>query len=324
VKQLLLIILSSIISLIFAEWIVAGVIGYPRYTCGNRVYKIHDRLGGYNFITWRPPYYEKWNVEGGNKVVRYNNVGLYGVDIRKSASNKYIVLLGNSYIEGAQLSGERIAAGVLQQNLEKHNRTDYQVINLGSSAHDPYVLWYRLMFFKRYFSPSVVVLICESFDTLANYYSRWSDSELEYPDEVRPIQMQQNRLKNNIDNLRSLSACINLLYSLREKSGNKQKAGSEVTQNTDNISTIRRLTKSLTAYNNAFGDRFLFVSLMKDNPLKDELASFCIANKIAYAVNDTIMYSRNLLHGAGHLNRKGNQILGDVLFTELDNRGLIK
>lgn len=322
-KHVFLIAVALIIALLITDYFVSSIIGYPKNVPGSRVFKVSDRLTGYNYITWKPPYYAKWSVEGGNKVIHFNNVGLYGVDIKNSESNKYIVLLGNSYVEGAQFQGDQIAAGILQLNLSKQRKDEYQVINLGSSAHDPYILWYRLMFFKNYFNPSIVVLIYESYSTLTHYYLRWGESDLEYSNKVYPVQMHQRKLKRSIDYLCGLSAYINLCYSLREKKVTERRKEHGVVQITDNYLTYRRLTESLIAYKDAFGDRFLFVSLMNDNPFKEELAEFCSTNRIAYAFNSTIMDPVNLIHGAGHLNKRGNRMLGNVLFNELVRKGMI-
>lgn len=64
---------------------------------------------------------------------------------------------------------------------------------------------------------------------------------------------------------------------------------------------------------NRYGDRFCFVSLMRDNPFKEQLSEFCLENKINYFEDQKITSPENLIEGKGHFNIEGNKLLADLL-----------
>jgi len=243
------------------------------------------------------------------------NIGLLGADINPLPNSRYVFLLGNSFIEAGQYDGNKISAGILQKIIDRQ-APEYNVINLGSSGHDPYVLWYRTRFFEKWFKPNKVVLVYESFERLSYYYSRWSNkSELSYVDLADYDELEQGIVKLTLDSFRSKSSYLNLMTSLRS-SDNQDKIDSEghvLKKSLSPDSTHTQLLRGLDAYQAKYGDDFYFVSLMRDNPYQEELQEYCLNNRINYSYNGNIMIPSNLINGQGHLNISGNQELGYYL-----------
>ncbi|MDD3236216.1 MAG: hypothetical protein PHH43_07835 [Candidatus Cloacimonetes bacterium] len=317
-KHLLLVTASLIVAIVLTEFVVNVAIGYPKYMFGRRTYKLQRNLGQYAQLIWNPPYYGRWNVEGRNKTVRYNNLGLPGPNIVNQISSKHCLLLGDSYVEALQYSGDITAAGVFSSELKK-NKSRYQVVNLGSSAHDPYILWFRLKFFEKYFSPDRIVLIYERFDTMKRYFGRWElplDFAIQNSFGVQIVLKNPNTIAHK---LRSSSSALNLMATLKaKKSKNTNELSiSDYSVTLENEAVYDMLVSCLKKYYEEYGDKFVFVSLMGDNPYKRELYEFCHDQGINYFTNYNVMNPSNLIDGTGHLNEKGNMLLGQYMFSLL-------
>ena len=314
-KRLFLLAIALAISLLISECVVLKIIGYPRNVSGIRKFKISENIGQYNVLVMWPPYYPTWSVEGGNKLSRLNNKGLPGPAISGRKGSKNIILLGNSFIEGLQYPGESIAAGVLQRELSQKDAM-LQVINLGSSSHDPYVLWHRLQFYEKLYRPDKVILIFESFDRLRHDFSRWSGSEVDFSEGLNAVEQTASKASRWQRKIRSMSGYINLTATMliAEKDapapGNKTDT-SEPALSDDQI--LEFLQNTLLAFNNKYGADFMFVSLMRDSPFALETKSFCIDKGIAYYENLDMMTPMNQIDGEGHFNLLGNRLLGEYL-----------
>lgn len=316
-KKAILLMTAFLISFILTEFVLGSVIGFPRYVLGSKKYRMHSSLGPYNTIRILPPYYTSWNTEGGFKITRRNNVGLPGIDILNDQGSRNVVLLGNSFIEGSQYQGKYIAAGYLQEKLVNMSKP-LSVVNLGSSAHDPYVLWYRLLFFERYYIPHKVILVYESFERMKYYFSRWAP-QLQYEDKLefreldtRPLVLVFRHIKNRSSYLNLLSSLVTINKGTNDNTNDGNKKSSITDQE-----TLEYLKMSLVNYQKKYGNDFIFVSIMRDNPFESELVSFCKENGINYSANNRIMLPHNLIKGVGHLNIQGNKLLGDYLYNVL-------
>ncbi len=102
--------------------------------------------GGWSNI--RYPYAKVFNVEGRNLAV-LNNFGLPGTDIRNL--DNATVVLGSSFVEAFQLQASDISTSYLQRDLDQME-IKRNVVNLGSSGHDPYDSWFRLKYFEDFFA----------------------------------------------------------------------------------------------------------------------------------------------------------------------------
>ncbi|PKN80260.1 MAG: hypothetical protein CVU48_02645 [Candidatus Cloacimonetes bacterium HGW-Cloacimonetes-1] len=311
-KKILLLSLSIFLALVATELTVRYVIGYPSYTPGNRQYISSDHLKDYRTITWKAPYSKFWSVEGGNQVFRYNNIGLPGSDIDTNF-DKSIFLLGDSFIEALQVPNTNTASAVFQDNLIANNRS-FNVLNLGSSAHDPFVLWHRSMFFAQHFRPSTVILVSESYSTMMLYLKRHTLPLRFYTHDSFGSIIPPNMRKIYIDRVRSLSAFLTLCTVFKDKRDDTLKqVDDSIAKIPSNPDSISLLFECLEQFDETYGDKFVFVSLMNDNPHEKELAEFCTNQGIKYFQNNQIMKPYNQIHGEGHLNEIGNRQLGVYL-----------
>ncbi len=315
-KRLFLLVLALIVSFLLTELLVSSVIGYPKYVTGSRKFFLDYAIGPYKTLTWRAPRYPSWSVEGGNVLLRYSNVGLPGPDIDLSNNAGYVAVLGNSYIEGMQVSPDESAVAYLNNSLQQKG-SRLQAINLGSSAHDPYVLWYRLLFFEHFFKIDKVILVYERFSRMRSYFSRWDLDSINFPDSLQFQELQMSNRKKVFDAVRAESSFMNIMTTFKNKdtrSNNETtpSASKSASQNVDQ-QTFMTLKAALSAFHRRYGANFAFVSLMRDNPFKADLDSFCTAEGINYLQNDTLIVPENLINGEGHFNKKGHEQLGKLL-----------
>ncbi len=315
-RRIFLLLLAFIVSFIIIELFTYYVIGYPKYVPGSYKYIINNKLGQYNILTVHSPRYTTSNVEGGYKVIQLNNCGLPGLDINIDNNNKNIILLGDSFVEAFQYDADLTSAGILQKRLQLLD-PNYQIINLGASGHDPYVLWHRMNYYEKKYKPYLVILVWESFERLNYYLSRWNIEDMDYNVPVPYVRINDTSFKLLIDNVREKSAFINIGSSLLKN----MKRHSELTNGNEQIvyydsykTTYDKLCSILLKYKYQYGNKFIFVSIMRDCPYEADLKKYCEENKIAYYQDINIMKSINLINGSGHFNKDGNRQLGFLLY----------
>lgn len=152
-KKFLIVLAAFLFSVIANELVVRFIIGYPAYGVEKSIEGIP--YPGQELMF--KPHSKYWSVEGGNKVFSRNNIGLQGSNVIVSNSSKYIFVLGNSFIKGAETEQSEIATSVFQSMLNP-NFSKYQVINLGFYAHNPFQLWFIAQYFERIYPPAYVML----------------------------------------------------------------------------------------------------------------------------------------------------------------------
>lgn len=314
-KKASILILSFVCAFCLAEFVASIVVGYPRYALGARSFFIDADLGSYTRIKWQPPRYGHFSVEGGNRKVVYNNLGLPGDDIQITKRTKPVFLLGDSFIEASQHDGDKIAAGVLQKNLQEALDTNYAVFNLGYSNHDPYLLWYRSSFFEKFYKPEMVVLISVSYRHLKPM-GRWPlPLDFSFEDKFGTELPPENG-NGPIDIIRSRSSYLSLTARLLAGGANKVQAipeAAKVKKDLDPQETHRLLLECLARFKSRYGASFHFVSLMSDYPSELDLEQDCRSLGINYHFNPGIMKPYNLIKG-GHFNVQGNKALADYLY----------
>ncbi|PKN75827.1 MAG: hypothetical protein CVU49_00195 [Candidatus Cloacimonetes bacterium HGW-Cloacimonetes-2] len=249
-----------------------------------------------------------------------NNIGLPGSDITQASKSKYVLFLGNSFIRALQYDGDKIAAGILQKRISSKG---YQVINAGSSGFDPYVLWFSANLFERYYEPAKVVLVYETFSRLEKHMGRHTEPlDFSLPrgfgTQIRP---SKARLYYNY--IRGHSSYFNLIGTLNT---NQEGAASPIDNSGKSLihpkdplalKTLALLQETLLVFSSKYGDRFVFISLMRDNPYSDQLADYCDKNDINYLENLDITRPENLIDGKGHFNLRGNKLLADYVAFEV-------
>ena len=324
-KKVIIIGFAFIASILIVELFINNVIGYPKYT-GRDKFILNMNLPNYEFLNWKKPGYKTWTVEGGNNVYKLNNMGLPGSDIKVDSFSKFVYLLGDSFLEGEQYPGDKIASSIFQKELAL-DYPNYEILNLGISGHDPYILWFRAHFFEKYFRPDYVILVIEDYKRLDYYLNRFKNNyNFNIPDNLG-VHVSDSFITGFINFIRKQSAFSNLITESYFLSKNGQNSLSDVDESSNDtaeklnrnrtniLDTVPSLLKeSLMNFQMKYKNKFVFVSLDPDTLKNNNLNRFCTSKNIIFFHNDNIMKSENLINGIGHFNLHGNLLLGQYLF----------
>jgi hypothetical protein len=310
-KKFTIIVLALITALILTEFFVAEIINYPTFGVEKKV-KISGKQSYQNLFK---PYSEYWNVEGGNKVFKRNNLGIPGTDVLLSEDLKNIMVLGSSFIEAYQIEPDKIATSVFQKRIQKES-SKYNVVNLGASGHDVYDSWIRLKYFEQQIKPDYIILVVQS------TYEKWL-SRQKKPLNFSPEYLGKEKInKLNKYNLliRNKSHFVSLLaQSLKQIKGKlilQDKAQIE-DQTVENVLTEMKITnefiETILEFKKEYKDKFALISIINDEEVNIKLEDICKENEIVFNMKSLIK-QEFMLHGAGHLNAKGNKMLGEFLY----------
>jgi len=307
-RKALLIITGFILAFVTTELAVRFLLDYPVYPVAMKVRNIRADGGGENIYY---PHSGYWNVEGGNNRAIRNNFGLPGADVPRSRQTRYIFVLGSSYVEALQLPPEQIATSIFHQEVSK-TRPGFAVLNLGANSHDAADLLVRASFFSYMTEPEAVILVVDSL------YPSWLQSK-----PTLTMQKIQGRFFS-FDSTTSFiiqreiryhSAWINLVanYSIRfieRMLGTPVPPGKLSGQNTGIPPALPAI---LRLYKEKFGKRFILLSIMDNEALNNELMELCSREGISSAAVP-LRTPQNRFDGNGHLNKKGNEELGQSLY----------
>lgn len=315
-KKVLIMLTAMFTAVIFSEIFIRYILKYPSYT-GYKKYLLDKKLGPNNYLNWFNPYYKFWNVEGGNKVQSFNNIGLPGNDISISKESKYVFVLGSSFIEAVQIRRDEIATSIFQKKIKQIDPY-YQVINLGRAISDPYASWFRLLFYKKYFSPSYVILTIDNFLFIKDWMDRYKKPlDFSYSKNFGEV-IPANKIKSFVYKFREYSAFFNLLIDgiKRIYSGKTINWMYESPEKTkDNISEISEsLKNSINMFKKMYSDKFFVVSFSENDICNKLLGNFCKENCIPFYADASIIAENNRIDNKGHFNQKGNLLLGEFLF----------
>jgi len=304
------IILSAVLllSLLTTEILLRYVVKYPVYGLD---YKVHYRISDSYWTNIWKPYSRYWNVEGGNVVYLRNNLGLPGININEADSIR-VAVLGSSFIEAYQLKPDRIATSLLNKMLYD-NGSNAAVYNLGYSAHDPYDSYMRMLYYHYRVNPGYVILVINSDN--AEWFKRHKHPLSFVPDKDFG-QVRSGKLFKIQTIVRNNSSLVALIA--KALSGNKtEDIETNVRWNAESSPKEYRITDDLAESLNEFKQKyktFAVVSIVGDTEFNDELAAFCSSNDIVFKSRPMIQ-KQYLLHGAGHLNERGNQLLAQLLYS---------
>ncbi len=276
---------------------------YRRDGAKTQKIKIHDA------------YYEFWNVEGGNRKFKLNNIGLNGPDFDSSTYHRYIFLIGSSFIEAFQVSRTETATSVFDKEL-KQQYPDYSVLNLGGSGNDPYTLWFKTQFYSKFYEPDKIILAIEG------TYDEWLKRH-EYPlDFTLPERFGEeigySRLYRLAAQVRHHSSFINLIArSIMSLPKRIREVNNEIADGYSEVPCTPELSdalkESLLQFQRTYGKDFLLVSFNDCHEANELLDSFCRMNGINYEYNEEILKPESRFNGDGHLTREGNAKLGEFL-----------
>ena len=320
ITLILLFLCSIIIALAIVELITSEVLHYPHYTPGSRKFILSEKLGPYNVLAWRPPFYSFLSVEGNNHVYRYNNIGLPGSDLHLPLSDNNIFVLGSSFIEATTVKNTETATAQFQKLLAADGLS-YNVFNLGSSGHDPYVMWFRAQFFKRYFTPKHIIVVIDP--SSINYFAdRWSDTLSFQLPPFFAKEIKQNTMLKYLSLPRKYSAFLNLIIQSHATRKNRQNDLPEqqiILSHSSEKEIWNKFDQSIEEFKKSFGEKIMVVSIIPDQSQNQRLRDICRANNCYFTCNESILKPENRFNGTGHLNTKGNKLLGEFLFTSYLN-----
>ena len=301
-----------IVALVINEIILSLIIGFPKYGVEKKVMGIRKSEGGIQNVY--KPYSEFWNVEGGNKVFKRNNLGLPGADVKINDSSKLIYVLGDSYVEASQYSPDSIATSIFKNNLDSiYANNKLCVINLGCSGHDPYDLFFRSKYFESIYKPDYVLLV------LNRDFSDWlvrHKKPFNFTIDDNSFQSVNSNIMQIIMFCRNNSALFNLFVESNKKDVDKtiadvSESNTKKVENNFNNKDYSDLFEVLGRFNESYNN-FLVISIVTDEGFNLELEKFASGKNIKLTCENLIKPDY-LIKGKGHLNIEGNRELGNLL-----------
>lgn len=309
--RILLVFVAFTLSAIGCELLVSRVLGFPSYGIET---KVRYRKGGGTFTNIRKPYSKMYSVEG-KTVTSYNNLGLPGVDV--SQNQDFIAVLGSSYVEALQHKPELIASSIFQEYLHQNNISK-SVINLGCSGHDPYDSWFRLKYYEQYlgFRTDDVILVLNSSN------KEWFERHLKPLDFTLPqyFGKEDTRMISRMTIfLRNISSIVEAFARAFKEGGREEET--EVGVNTlpaGSKHSVGKYTLSdeLKACISAFSKEysgFRVISIASGSAFNNALADYCSTAGVPFTA-EHLLKPDNQINKAGHLNEKGNRLLGELMY----------
>jgi hypothetical protein len=302
---------AFLMALAVVELVASSMIGFPRRP-RNREFVVNWENGQPDVVKWEQPHTRFWDVEGGNIVVELNNVGLPGTDIFPGADKRYVFVAGSSFVEATQVDREKIATSVFQKQL-RAEIPGFEVLNLGFSSADPYALWFRCEFFRKYYEPSAVILVLD----------RRSTGWLGFHSEALKFSLctgfgvarQSSGIAAVFRYLREKCALANMLSVVVMHGAMAPPVARPFEPTPENRdSLIRRLGDCLQAFHTEYPGKFGVVQL-GSNHFEDSLVvERCRALGVPVYGGRAISRRENEFGGHGHLNEQGNLELGKALY----------
>lgn len=307
-KKVILLFLAFLASFALTELVIGNLFAYPAFGVSQ---KARYRKGGAVWSNIRQAHARVFNVEN-RTFTKYNNYGLPGNEIVNL--DNPVVFLGDSQIEALQHSPEKIASSVFENKLREADPS-YDVINLGSSGHDPYDLYFRLKFFERrlgFKTENVILLISRD---AVNWFAR-HPKPFNFEQDGDFGQINDHPVMNLQIKLRNASSLLELLIQglIKGKAGEND----EEARFTDNwnkeatdftaVGISKELRACLSAFEREYAD-FLLVSMSADLGFNLNLEKLCVEQGIEL-ISVPVLKPEYLIGGAGHLNEKGNRFLG--------------
>jgi hypothetical protein len=306
-KKVFLIALSACLAFLATELVVRYLVGYPTYGIEKKV-KIRD-IGWSNI--WKP-HSKYWNVEGGNRVFRNNNVGLPGIDVKVGPDIRYVAVLGSSFVEARQVPPEKMATSFLNVEIEKMDNK-LQVLNLGYGGHDPNDSFQRLAYFEQFFLIEKVILVIDS--TFAIWLNKRRSKRKAHVSERFETDMTfLGRIRiyvaNHFSVLSLIGKAVNRkimdLVLKREYLDELRPLKRE---------TFQELYKILDGFNKKYQNKFVCCSIVSDRKFTGEISK--LREKYNFFHTNNVHSPSTRFDVNGHLNEKGHEMLGEFLHISL-------
>lgn len=314
-KRVSLFIFSAVLAFILVEFLFQEIIGFPAYEVEKKLTGIRGAFSGTQNVFKPNSCY--FTVEGGLKIYRRNNLGFSGLDVDTSRSAKYIAILGNSFVEAYQVPPESTAVGILQKKFRRE-KSQFEVINLGVSGHDPMDLLYRLVYYNKSYRFDKIVLVITS--NQEGWLNRHKKLEYEQPE----ISINNSIVSQFSIPIRNYSVLIDLFIKSMNSNETQNDANgtsiknSGITEKKKDTKYSNSLIKVFNEYHRMYNGKLIILNICNSEteaiplPVKNFLQS----KEIKYRW-EPIVKSSNLIGGNGHLNIQGNSYLGNTLYEIL-------
>jgi len=305
IKKAAIIFLAAISAILLTELAVRYILGFPTYGVEKKLLGIKSSTATSNIFYPHSKYY---NVEDGYKVYKRNNLGLYGKDVSWNKNDTLVYVLGSSYLEAAQTPPDSMAVTHFQKLIDEAG-APYKVINLGRSGHDPYDLYFRLSWFERQFGCGKVILVLE------DDYQEWLERH-KHPLSSnlsgvfgKEVNYLSSRIAVTLQNISSIA----YLFRNTIKNGNIEENEFLKYHEEDKSDLSNDLASCLLIYKNKYGNSFHLLSITDNERLNESLKQFSKTSMICFHQKE-INIPEFKIKGVGHLNSRGNEVLGKSLY----------
>lgn len=314
-KKMSLFILSAGLAFIFVEFFFQVIVGFPTYEVEKKLTGIRGAVSGTQNVFKPNSCY--FTVEGGLKIYRRNNLGFTGLDVDTSREKKYIAILGNSFVEAYQVPPESTAVGILQKRF-KQDKSEFEVINLAVSGHDPMDLLYRLDYYNKFYHFEKILLVITS--NQEGWLNRHQKLEYEEP----KISINKSLVSRFLIPLRNSSVVIDLLIKSMNSNEMPDDATGTTVENSgvhgkkEDTNYSNSLIKVFSEYNKRYKGQLIVLNISNS---ETEAVPIEVKNYLQKKQNkyrwEPIVKSSNLIGGNGHLNIQGNSQLGKTFYEIL-------
>jgi len=306
IRKILVVAFSFITAFLIIEGFSYKLLKLPRWGVEKHIYGV--KPNGNKTTDIFKPYSDYSNFENGFRVNKRNNAGLPGVTIDTDSSNKFIFLLGDSFVHASQVKPDEIAGSVLQEKLKP---LKYSVLNLAFGDSDPYLMYFQSIYYSQTYSPKHIILVLPQPYKWA-LETRYDELSFSLPDNFGTSSRDGllTRAEILICNNSSFVQSLNLLFKRKLKDSQVFKATMLKESNDTGNS---RLSEIISAFGNKYGNKFILVSIFEDNSFNNYLEKYCKENKINFHQKN-INVPENKINGIGHLTENGNKILGMFLY----------
>ena len=302
----------------------------------------HEHPKNFKFRAYEP------NGEWGNFTINFDNYGNRIIkNICKKENSEYssrIILLGDSFIEGIQVSDENSVGGLLQK---EYCEKELKVINLGVTSYSP-VLSFIQLFNQIQKNPDLIIKNSVLIHFLSgndleddNYYSKKIETinkgGIVYPvinsKKNNPLLKIISRKSYFVRLIRRIILTIkvkvsDIFYDKKfQKSGNLFNSFDKCKINAKEINTTKIYLNKINKLVNKEGGKY-FVTAIPHDPKKREITNYPCFKKISEELNIKFIESPNVFFNNPsiyyfdkdlHLNKEGNKVLSNKIIKYLKN-----
>jgi hypothetical protein len=312
-KKTIIIILALCSAFLASEFFVNKIVKYPIRTSSVKYVFMPDTRGFEN-LKLKESHSKYWSVEGGNNVYYYNNLSITGRDVYPDDKSIIVFVLGDSFVEASTVHPDSTAVTIFQDKLNKLD-TNIKALNIGFPNTDPFILWYRMMFFEKLYKPDYVILLVEDLELLDMNMQRHPDSlDFSVPANFGSV-IPPSKSERIFDVFRKRFSVFSLLSASISIEGLRKENNSNLDEIyvKDVEKSIRKFRDCMFKYKEKYGEKLVVLSFEENTEKNKVIAEVCDSMKINYS-NKKLMTPEYRWENIQHLNNKGNKVFGEFLY----------